>query len=43
MGFTRNNTLPIGMTFYGRAWDEAMLIGLAYAFEQKTHHRHKPQ
>ena len=43
MGFTRNNTLPIGMTIYGRAWDEATLIGLAYAFEQKTHHRHKPQ
>jgi Asp-tRNA(Asn)/Glu-tRNA(Gln) amidotransferase A subunit family amidase len=43
MGFTRNNTLPIGMTIYGRAWDEATLIGLAYAFEQKTHHRHRPQ
>jgi amidase len=43
MGFTRNNTLPIGMTMYGRAWDEATLIGLAYAFEQKTHHRHRPQ
>jgi len=42
MGFTRNNTLPIGMTIYGRAWDEATLIGLAYAFEQQTHHRHKP-
>ncbi|HUL74793.1 MAG TPA: amidase family protein, partial [Vicinamibacterales bacterium] len=42
MGFTRNNTLPAGMTIYGRAWDEATLIRVAYAYEQATHHRHPP-
>jgi Asp-tRNA(Asn)/Glu-tRNA(Gln) amidotransferase A subunit family amidase len=42
MGFTRNDTLPIGMTLYGRPWDEGTLIRLAYAYEQATHHRRKP-
>ena len=41
MGYTRG-VLPAGMTFFGRAWDEAKLIGLAYAYEQATHHRHPP-
>ena len=41
MGYTRG-TLPAGMTFFGRAWDEATLIRLAYAYEQATHHRHPP-
>ncbi|HEY6358178.1 MAG TPA: amidase family protein, partial [Vicinamibacterales bacterium] len=26
MGFTRGGTLPAGMTFFGRAWDEATLL-----------------
>jgi Asp-tRNA(Asn)/Glu-tRNA(Gln) amidotransferase A subunit family amidase len=43
MGYTRNNTLPAGITFFGRAWDEATLIKLAYSFEQATHHRRPPQ
>jgi Asp-tRNA(Asn)/Glu-tRNA(Gln) amidotransferase A subunit family amidase len=43
MGYTRNNTLPAGITFFGRAWDEARLIKLAYSFEQATHHRRPPQ
>jgi amidase len=34
--------LPIGITFIGRAWSEATLIGLAYAFEQATKHRRAP-
>ena len=42
MGYTRGGTLPVGMTFFGRAWDEATLIKLAYSFEQATHHRHPP-
>ena len=42
MGFTRNNTLPIGMSMLGRAWSESTLIRLAYAYEQATHHRHAP-
>jgi Asp-tRNA(Asn)/Glu-tRNA(Gln) amidotransferase A subunit family amidase len=42
MGYTRGGTLPIGMTFYGRAWSEAELIKLAYAYEQATKHRRAP-
>jgi Asp-tRNA(Asn)/Glu-tRNA(Gln) amidotransferase A subunit family amidase len=41
MGYTRGN-LPAGMTFFGRAWTEALLIKLTYAYEQATHHRHPP-
>jgi Asp-tRNA(Asn)/Glu-tRNA(Gln) amidotransferase A subunit family amidase len=41
MGYTRG-TLPIGITFFGRAWSEPTLIGLAYSYEQATHHRHPP-
>ena len=42
MGFTRGGTLPAGMTIYGRAWSEPLLIKFAYAYEQATHHRHAP-
>ena len=42
MGYTRENTLPAGMTFFGKAWDEATLIKFAYAYEQATHHRRPP-
>jgi amidase len=42
MGFTRGSTLPAGMTIYGRAWSEPVLVKLAYAYEQATHHRHAP-
>jgi amidase len=35
--------LPIGLSFFGRAWDEPKLIALAYAFEQATHVRVPPQ
>jgi len=42
MGYTRNNTLPAGITFFGRPWDEATLITLAYSYEQVTQHRRKP-
>jgi Asp-tRNA(Asn)/Glu-tRNA(Gln) amidotransferase A subunit family amidase len=42
MGFTRGNTLPAGMTIYGRAWSEAKLIKYAYAYEQFTQKRHAP-
>jgi Asp-tRNA(Asn)/Glu-tRNA(Gln) amidotransferase A subunit family amidase len=43
MGYTRGGTLPCGMTIFGRAWSEATLIKLAYAYEQATHHRRPPQ
>jgi amidase len=42
MGYSRGGTLPVGMTFYGRAWSEAPLIKLAYAYEQATKHRRPP-
>jgi amidase len=35
--------LPVGISFMGRAWSEAKLIGLAYAYEQATRHRRPPQ
>ena len=42
MGYTRGNTLPAGITFYGRAWSEGKLITLTYGFEQTTRHRRPP-
>jgi amidase len=35
--------LPVGISFFGTAWTEAKLIGLAYAYEQATKHRHPPK
>jgi Asp-tRNA(Asn)/Glu-tRNA(Gln) amidotransferase A subunit family amidase len=43
MGYTRDGRLPAGITFFGRAWDEATLIKLAYDYEQATKHRRPPQ
>ena len=40
-GFSHN--LPIGISFFGRAYSEPMLIKLAYAYEQATKHRRAPQ
>ncbi|MDB5171772.1 MAG: N-carbamoylputrescine amidase [Phycisphaerales bacterium] len=34
--------LPIGISFFGRAWSEPTLIKLAYAFEQATKVRRPP-
>ncbi len=34
--------LPIGLSFIGAAWQEATLIKLAYAFEQRTQARRPP-
>jgi amidase len=42
MGYTRGDTLPAGLQFFGRAWSEATLLKLAYAYEQATHHRKPP-
>jgi amidase len=42
MGFTRNNTLPAGMSILGRAFDEPRLIKLAYSYEQQTKWRREP-
>ena len=39
-GFSHN--LPIGISFFGRAYSEPTLIKLAYAYEQATRHRRAP-
>jgi Asp-tRNA(Asn)/Glu-tRNA(Gln) amidotransferase A subunit family amidase len=41
-GFTEEG-LPVGITFFGRAYSEATIIKLAYAYEQSTHHRTPPK
>jgi amidase len=40
MGYHRG--LPAGLSFFGRAWSEATLIKLAFAYEQATRHRRPP-
>lgn len=35
--------LPVGLSFFGRAWSEPELLRIAYAFEQATHVRRPPQ
>lgn len=35
--------LPVGISFFGRAWSEPVLIKIAYAFEQATKIRKPPQ
>lgn len=34
--------LPVGLSFFGRAWSEPVLIEAAYAYEQGTGHRKPP-
>jgi amidase len=41
MGFVRG--LPVGISFFGRAWSEPALIKIAYAFEQATRQRKPPR
>jgi amidase len=41
MGFIHG--LPVGLSFFGRAWSEAALIKFAYAFEQATKARKAPE
>jgi amidase len=41
VGFIEN--LPVGVTFFGRAWSEPILIEIAYAYEQGTKHRKAPK
>lgn len=35
--------LPVGISFFGKAWSEPTLIKLAYSFEQATKHRKAPK
>ena len=40
MGFIEG--LPVGISFFGRAWSEPVLIEMAYAYETGTKHRKAP-
>lgn len=40
MGFVHG--LPVGISFFGRAWSEPVLLKIAYGFEQATLHRKAP-
>ncbi len=40
-GFIRG--LPVGISFFGRAWSEPVLLKIAYSFEQATRHRRAPK
>jgi Asp-tRNA(Asn)/Glu-tRNA(Gln) amidotransferase A subunit family amidase len=42
MGFVMDETLPAGLQILGDAWSEPLLIRIAYAYEQATHHRKPP-
>jgi Asp-tRNA(Asn)/Glu-tRNA(Gln) amidotransferase A subunit family amidase len=41
-GFT-NDDLPVGITFFGRPYSEALMLRLAYSYEQATKHRRSPK
>ncbi len=34
--------LPLGLSIFGRAWSEPVLLEIAYSYEQATHHRATP-
>jgi amidase len=40
-GYSHN--VPVGISFFGRAYSEPTLIKIAYAYEQATKHRRAPQ
>jgi amidase len=35
--------LPVGISFFGRAWSEPALLRMAFAYEQATQHRRPPR
>lgn len=41
-GFTETESLPVGVEFLAREFQEALLFELAYSYEQATHHRSPP-
>jgi len=41
IGFIDN--LPVGISFFGTAWSEPLLIEIAYSYEQATKHRKVPK
>jgi amidase len=42
VGKTETPDYPLGVTFAGRAWSEAKLLRLAYAYEQGSNARRPP-
>lgn len=42
MGFSHGN-LPAGLQLLGRPFSDGLLLGIAYAYEQKTQHRVPPE
>ena len=40
MGFDRG--MPVGISFIGGKWDDARILSLGYAYEQRTHERRPP-
>ena len=42
VGTTETPDYPLGLTFAGRAWSEATLLRLAYAYEQASNARRPP-
>ena len=40
-GFT-GDSLPVGLSFFGRAFSEPKLLSLGYSFEQATKARRRP-
>ncbi len=41
MGFVGN--VPVGISFFGRAWSEPVLLEISYSYEQGTRHRSAPK
>jgi len=41
MGFV--DELPVGLSFFGRAWSEPVLLEMVYAYEQGTKYRKAPK
>ncbi len=41
MGFVED--LPVGISIFGRAWSEPVLLEIAYSYEQATKHRRAPK
>jgi amidase len=39
----RVHGLPVGISFFGAPWSEPTLLRIAYAFEQATNHRARPE
>ncbi|MEM7372273.1 MAG: amidase [Bacteroidota bacterium] len=41
MGFVEG--LPVGLSFFGKAWSEPLLLEIAYSYEQASMHRRSPR